>query len=141
MRRTLVGLLGNMGICRLAGFSKPGMQVRITFLSRHLFFSGANVSKVPFYQPETASKIFNRVMFNHDIATGTHSTTTNYSSQGASSAWSVSEVPASLGPAKCYLWDVFETCTLEEGKVLLSGKAIVEDYVLVGVRNGTDGVL
>lgn len=97
-------------------------------------------NQVPFWQPETASKIFNRVMFNQDVATGTISTASNYSSQGASSAWSVSEVPASLGKARCYLWDVIETCTPEEGKTLYSGKAIVKDYVLVGVRNGTDEV-
>jgi hypothetical protein len=95
---------------------------------------------VPFWQPETASKIFNRVMFNQDIATGTQSTTSIYTSKGASSAWSVSEVPAGLRKAKCYLWDVIETCTPEEGKILYSGKAIVNNYVLVGVRNNTDAL-
>jgi hypothetical protein len=93
---------------------------------------------VPFYQPETAQQIFNRVMFNQDIATGKECTvSSDYTSTGASSAWSEDEVPESLGEAKCYIWDVLETCTEEQEAILLSGNAIVEDYVLVGVNNGT----
>jgi hypothetical protein len=95
------------------------------------------VSKVPFYQPETAAQIFNRVMFNQDIATGKIASDSKYSTTGPSSAWSVSEVPE-VGQAQCYLWDVLETCTAAEGAILLSGNAIVEDYVLVGVKNGTN---
>jgi hypothetical protein len=93
---------------------------------------------VPFFQPETAAHIFNRVMFNHDVATGKTASDDEYSTTGPSSAWSMSKVPE-VGKAKCYLWDVLETCTAAEGAVLLSGDAIVEDYVLVGVRNGTNG--
>ncbi|OAL02111.1 alpha/beta-hydrolase [Phaeosphaeriaceae sp. SRC1lsM3a] len=97
------------------------------FQAGHLF---------PFYQPETAAQIFKRVMLNQDVATGKVSTTSDYSSVGRDSAWSTDTLPT-LGPAKCYLWDVLETCTQAEGAILLSGNAIVEDYVLVGVRNGT----
>jgi hypothetical protein len=93
---------------------------------------------VTFYQPETALQIFNRVMSNLDVATGKTASDAEYSTAGPSSAWSVSEVPK-VGKAKCYLWDVLETCTSEEVAVLLSGNAIVEDYVLVGVRNLTKG--
>jgi hypothetical protein len=93
---------------------------------------------VPFYQPETALQIFNRAMFNQDIATGKECTvSSDYSSTGASSAWSVDTVPESLGEAQCYIWDVLETCTKEEEAILWSGNAIVKDYVLVGVNNGT----
>jgi hypothetical protein len=94
---------------------------------------------VPFYQPETAYQIFNRVMFNKDIATGKEPTTSNYSSTGPSSAWTPSRLPsvAEIGIQQCYLWDVLETCTPAQGAILRSGKAIVEDYILVGVNNGT----
>jgi hypothetical protein len=91
---------------------------------------------VPFFQPETAAHIFNRVTFNQDVATGKITSGSGYSTIGPSSAWSVSEVPT-LAKAQCYLWDVLETCTTAEAAILLSGNAIVEDYVLVGVKNAT----
>jgi hypothetical protein len=75
--------------------------------------------------------MFNRVMFNKDVATGKVSST-DYSSTGSSSAWSKSEIPEGHGQAKCYLWDVMETCTKEEEVILRSGLAIVRDYILVG---------
>ena len=76
-------------------------------------------------------------MFNTDIATGQVSTVSNYSSTGPSSAWSLSELPSYNKTAKCYLWDVMETCTQEDMAVLYSGSAIVGDWVLVGGGNGT----
>jgi hypothetical protein len=76
-------------------------------------------------------------MFNQDIATGKECTLSDSTSTGAASAWSTDKVPESLGQAKCYIWDVLETCTKEEEAILLSGNAIVKDYVLVGVYNGT----
>jgi hypothetical protein len=69
-------------------------------------------------------------MFNKDVATGKVSST-GYSSTGSASAWSKSELPEEHGPAKCYLWDVMETCTKEEEVVLRSGSAVVRDYILV----------
>jgi hypothetical protein len=128
-----------MGIYRFRGFSRRDIRVSciMSGWSRDDGRKDADVSKVPFFQPETAARIFNRVMFNQDVATGTQPTTSDYSSKGPSSGWSASEVPDSMHPAKCYVWDVLETCTQEQGKILLSGKAVVEDYVLVGVRNGT----
>jgi hypothetical protein len=74
--------------------------------------------------------MFNRVMFNKDIATG-QVPSADYSSKGSCSAWSESEIPEEHGPAKCYLWDVLETCTKEEEVLLRSGKAVVRDYILV----------
>jgi hypothetical protein len=94
---------------------------------------------VPFYQPETAYQIFNRVMFNRDVATGKELITSNYATTGPSEAWTPSRLPsvAEIGIPQCYLWDVLETCTPAQGAILLSGKAIVEEYILVGVNNGT----
>jgi hypothetical protein len=76
-------------------------------------------------------------MFDSDVATGNASCAEGYVSKGAKSAWSVSELPKAQGKAKCYVWDVLETCTPAEGLVLRSGKAVVKDWVLVG--NGTTG--
>jgi carboxypeptidase C (cathepsin A) len=98
--------------------------------------------EVPYYQPETAYQIFNRVMFNQDVATGTVdiSETQDYSSEGVDSAWTQDTLHEEEEVAKCYVWDIFETCTPQEGKILASGRAITEDFVLVGyvAENGTE---
>jgi hypothetical protein len=103
-------------------------------------------SKVPLYQPETACQIFVRVMFNQDVATGQpgqQPSTSKYSGSGPSSAWSPSRLPSvdEIGIQQCSLWDLLETCVLlctpAQAAVLLSGNAIVEDYILMGVSNGT----
>jgi len=87
----------------------------------------------PYYQPETTQKIFNRIMFNTDVSTGSVSSL-DYTSKGLASAWSVSKLPTYNKTASCYLWDVLETCTEEQGAVLYSGKAIVKDFVLIGIE-------
>ncbi|KAH6625182.1 Alpha/Beta hydrolase protein [Boeremia exigua] len=91
--------------------------------------------ETPYYQPETAYQIFNRVMFNNDVATG-QSSSANYSSCGPSSAWTESLLHSDEEPAQCYLWDVFETCTKAEEAILRSGNAIVENFILVGEVGG-----
>jgi hypothetical protein len=93
---------------------------------------------VPYYQPETANQIFNRVMFNTDVSTGNASCVQDeYATKGPRSAWSKSELPKEQGTAKCYVWDVLETCTKEEEAVLRSGNAVVKDWVLMGAGNAT----
>ncbi|KAK7192631.1 hypothetical protein DPSP01_006571 [Paraphaeosphaeria sporulosa] len=87
--------------------------------------------EVPYYQPETALAIFNRVMFGADVATGTVEAE-GYVSAGEVSAWSESEMPPAEEAAKCYMWDIMETCTKDETAVLASGKAVTEDFMLVG---------
>lgn len=39
-------------------------------------------------------------------------------------------MPPAEAEAECYVWDILETCTLEEKKVLASGKAITENFIL-----------
>ncbi|KAF2247337.1 alpha/beta-hydrolase [Trematosphaeria pertusa] len=99
--------------------------------------------EVPYYQPETAYQIFNRVMFNTDVATGklaTSSCNGTYSSTGLASAWTASELHLDEEPAQCYLWDVLETCTLAQGQILMNGSAVVKDFILVGYKaeNGSE---
>ncbi|KAK3688901.1 Alpha/Beta hydrolase protein [Podospora appendiculata] len=90
---------------------------------------------VPYYQPETAYRIFNRAMANKDIATGTHSSA-NYTSAGPLNAFTLDAAtpPTRPGtfaePRACYLWDIFETCDAAQTAVLRKGNGIVEDYVL-----------
>lgn len=95
---------------------------------------------VPYYQPETAYRIFNRVMFNKDVATGNQSAD-GYVSSGEGNAWggNVTTPAYDSFPQDCYLWDVMETCIPDQVKVLKDGKPIVKDFVLVGyaAENGT----
>ncbi|GAQ45451.1 hypothetical protein AtubIFM56815_011274 [Aspergillus tubingensis] len=89
--------------------------------------------EVPFYQPETAYEIFNRAQFNWDIATGEVSLVENqdYGTEGPSSTWHVkNEVPESPEPT-CYLLAMDSTCTDEQKERVLSGEALIRDWVVV----------
>lgn len=95
--------------------------------------------EVPHYQPETAYQIFNRVMFNTDVATGKITTGANYSTSGSVNAFSPSEIPPRL-PVQCYLWDILETCGKLERQILTEGTGIIKNFILVGYNlpNGTE---
>jgi hypothetical protein len=87
------------------------------------------------YQRETVSRIFDRVMFDSDVATGSVDVAknTSYSSTGPESSFGIKNVlPPSL-ESECYLWDVVNTCTEEEVLALKSGNITVKDYFLVSV--------
>jgi hypothetical protein len=96
--------------------------------------------ETPYYQPETAYQIFNRVMFDKDVATG-QVAAAGYSSVGSGSAWTKSVLQPESEPAQCYLWDVLETCTKAEIALLRNDTAIVKDFVLTGSisENSTEG--
>lgn len=92
--------------------------------------------EAPWYQPETAYRIFQRVMSNTDVATGSRSTAGKkgdcYATPGLAS---VAHIPNQLpdhGISECYLWDIFETCTKEQERMLRNGTAITRDFVMVG---------
>jgi hypothetical protein len=88
---------------------------------------------VPNYQPQTAQQIFNRVMFNRDVATGKNPAVDS-STTGPNSAFSKSEIPAAEELPSCYLWDVLETCTEVQKDILKNGSAVVENFILVGYK-------
>ncbi|KAH8728155.1 Alpha/Beta hydrolase protein [Phaeosphaeriaceae sp. PMI808] len=87
------------------------------------------------FQPETVSKIFDRVMFDKDVATGSLTTNGNssYSSTGPASSFGIkNELPPSP-KSECYAWDATNTCTLAERLALANGTAVVKDFILVSV--------
>ena len=99
-----------------------------------------------YYQPETTYQIFNRVLFDRDVATGLTSTflasnASTYATTGNTSAL------ISVGPPikfesdapSCYLWDIMETCTAAQAQIFANGSAITEDFILVGytLKDGT----
>ncbi|KAK0622063.1 Alpha/Beta hydrolase protein [Bombardia bombarda] len=96
---------------------------------------------VPYYQPETAYQIFNRVMSNTDVATGKLSTIAgDYSSSGPDSVFVANSIVPKEEARDCYLWDVMETCDQKQEEILTSGSAVVKDFILVGYQlaNGTE---
>lgn len=90
--------------------------------------------EVPAYQPQTAYEIFQRAMFNKDIATGQVSIVNDdtYSSEGPLSTWHIkNDVPESPKPV-CYVLALSDTCTEDQKKSVLDGSAVIKDYVVVG---------
>jgi hypothetical protein len=89
------------------------------------------------YQPETVSKIFDRVMFDKDVATGSIDTSgtvlLEYSSTGPQSSFGIKNILPEGPKNECYLWNVVVTCTEEEMVALRDGTAVVKDFVLVSV--------
>ncbi|CAH0051499.1 unnamed protein product [Clonostachys solani] len=86
------------------------------------------------YQPETLSKLFDRVMFGKDVATGKVTLAEvegGYSTKGKDQVRDVkNEVPE---PVKntCYLMQAPTSCTKEQLAALADGSALIEDYVVV----------
>jgi hypothetical protein len=84
------------------------------------------------YQPETVSKIFDRVMFDKDVATGIVDTVshTSYSSTGPDSSFGIKNGLPMGSNHECYVWDAVNTCTEEERVALTNGTAMVKDFIL-----------
>ncbi|KAK3988700.1 Alpha/Beta hydrolase protein [Cladorrhinum sp. PSN332] len=100
--------------------------------------------EAPWYQPETAYRIFQRVMSNKDVSTGTRPTASRngkcYATTGQASVANIRNNLPAQEESECYLWDIFETCTEEQGEMLGNGTAITRDFVMVGYTksDGTD---
>ena len=104
---------------------------------------------VPYYQPETAFRIFQRAVLGVDIATGQTSTTSSnllsnsstdqntYSTTGTSNVFDIKDTAPPQPAPTCYLWDMLETCTTQEKVAVLAGTAVVKDFVLIGIDNQT----
>ena len=112
--------------------SYVGGQVR-----QHGNFSFSRVyqagHEVPSYQPEAAYRIFQRSLFNTDIATGAVSTAEdgNYSTQGSPTTFEVKNtVPESAAPT-CYVLQYYSTCTDDARAALLNGTALVHNYIVI----------
>ena len=88
---------------------------------------------MPWYQPETAFRIFNRVMTGSDVATG-KKPTAGYSSSGPVDVFSIKSTIPPPETVCCYIWDVMETCTKTQAAILTNGSAIVSDFILRGYK-------
>ncbi|KAJ4405459.1 hypothetical protein N0V91_005199 [Didymella pomorum] len=106
--------------------------------------------EVPAYQPETAFRIFQRALFNFDIATGNISTTetSDYSSEGLANVYNITNEPVTLPGSQCYVLDR-EQCTEEQWETVMNGTALIKNWIVVDantsylfpelVGNGTVG--
>ncbi|KAI1780248.1 serine carboxypeptidase [Hypoxylon cercidicola] len=82
--------------------------------------------EVPAYQPETAYQMFQRALFNKDIATGTVDLIENpeYATEGTVDTWAIkNEDPPDLLHF-CYIYDT-STCTNEQIESVLNGTAVI----------------
>ena len=74
--------------------------------------------------------VFNRVLSNTDVATGTKSAD-DYQSQGPVSSFGIKNVLPPSGPHECNTWQVNYSCTDNQYAALADGTAIVKDYIVV----------
>ncbi|PGH00730.1 hypothetical protein GX51_05611 [Blastomyces parvus] len=94
--------------------------------------------EVPSYQPEGSLKIFNRVLFNKDIATGEIDTAKPlpdsdgkyYSSEGPPDTFEFKQAPPPQYPKFCYSLEP-GVCTEEQIEAILTGKAVLKQWILV----------
>ncbi|KAK1750434.1 alpha/beta-hydrolase, partial [Echria macrotheca] len=97
--------------------------------------------ETPWYQPETAYRIFHRVMFNTDVATGKVPVATDkevaaYGTSGPADVFGIKNAMPVQPTSECYFWDIFETCTGAQTQMIRNGTAVLKDFVMVGYRVG-----
>ncbi|KAH0431460.1 carboxypeptidase s1 [Colletotrichum camelliae] len=86
---------------------------------------------VPAYQPESAYQIFNRALFNLDVATGKVDTAANssYSTQGPSDTFAIkNDIPPQYEDF-CYVLDP-SACTEAQVAALRNGTGVIKDYIM-----------
>lgn len=101
---------------------------------------------VPSYQPEASLRIFERALFNKDIATGTVDLTKTggwsgehgeekeiFSSEGPRDTWWRRNEIMPVPESECYILNLM-SCSKDHLKALKDGTAIVKDYVIVGIE-------
>ncbi|KAF7194192.1 Carboxypeptidase S1-like B [Pseudocercospora fuligena] len=90
--------------------------------------------EVPWYQPETAYKIFMRALNNLDIATGTQNVTaqdgTLYGSVGTADTWHIKNEDPPEPLQFCYVLDLDDRCTDDQINAILNHTAEIQHYIV-----------
>ncbi|KAI0156451.1 carboxypeptidase S1 [Xylariaceae sp. FL1272] len=88
--------------------------------------------EIPSYQPETAYQMFNRALFNKDIATGTVDVAANqdYATNGTEDTWAIKNVNPKDPVHYCYLYSIEDTCTEEQLESIQNGTAVIVSGIL-----------
>jgi carboxypeptidase C (cathepsin A) len=94
--------------------------------------------EVPAFQPETAFKIFQRALFNYDIATGNISTTDNpdYSTKGPKDVYNITNEPVVDPGSQCYVLDQGQ-CTSEQWETVMNGTALIKNWIVVDANTSS----
>jgi hypothetical protein len=120
---------GNMSFARVFESGHDGKShPRYSSLSPILSLTSSLT--VSFYQPETVYRIFNRAIFNTDVATGkvpTSGSFNNYTSVGPLSSFGIKNVLPPSAPVDCNLWAVAPTCTMDQLYALGNGTAEINE--------------
>ena len=97
--------------------------------------------EVPFYQPETAYRIFMRALFNRDVSTGELDTVGNgsYGTVGPSSSWGFKNEGPEQPVPLCYVLDPESTCSEEQIAGIANGSVAVRDWIVVDGGNNATG--
>ncbi|PNS18953.1 Carboxypeptidase Y A [Sphaceloma murrayae] len=92
--------------------------------------------EAPAYQPETAFKLFMRLLNNQDIATGTVDIISNpdYSTVGPSDVRNVSTAGPRQPDQFCYILDP-GTCFDQQIDSVVDGTALIKDYIVVDANS------
>jgi carboxypeptidase D len=85
--------------------------------------------EVPAYQPETAWQIFQRALFNRDIATGTEQLCDETRTSGPSDTFNITNVAPPFPDPTCYILSP-GTCDQDTYASVQNGTALVENYVV-----------
>lgn len=113
-----------------SGFEHKGFTRQFGNFSFTRVFEAGHM--VPAYQPRASYDIFMRAIFNKDIATGKVAVTDELASKGPQSVWDVKGKAPELPKPKCYVLSHGLTCTDEDWAKVVSGKAVIKDYYVVG---------
>ena len=86
----------------------------------------------PSYQPEASYDIFNRALFNRDVATGKVNIIKNpdYHTEGPSDTFHIRSEKPPQYKQFCYILDP-STCTEEQVAALRAGTAVIENLIIV----------
>ncbi|KAH7074774.1 Alpha/Beta hydrolase protein [Paraphoma chrysanthemicola] len=94
--------------------------------------------EVPAYQPETAYKIFQRALFNLDIATGRVSTVEHpdYATKGPRDVYNITNEPVKDPGSQCYVLDR-DQCTEEQWETVMNGTALVRNWIVLDANTSS----
>ncbi|KAK1055262.1 hypothetical protein LTR74_015801 [Friedmanniomyces endolithicus] len=98
----------------------------------------------PKKQPETNFRIFNRAIFNKDVASGrllTSGRFNNYSTTGPSSSFSIKDVLPPVPDPICYVYTVGSACTVDQYVAFEEGNATVVEFIMTDPSGGGGPIL
>ncbi|KAK0278736.1 hypothetical protein LTR35_009000 [Friedmanniomyces endolithicus] len=136
------------GDFRAAGYeyihTNPSYSGGVVRQHGNLSFSRVFESGHDAKEPETNFQIFNRALFNKDIASGRLPTSgrfNKYSTTGPSSSFSIKDVLPRVPDPICYVYTVGSACTVDQYVAFEKGNATVVEFVVTDPNGGGGPIL